>query len=153
VGQRTGGGLGGCAVERRGPPLLHYDAMRARGIDRAQDRANVVRILDPVEHDDERGALGVSYQFLDTPRRDVLDLRHDTLVHAATRVPIQHVRRHASYSYSPLGGERQHLPHAIAAPIADTQLLDAPGAESLDDGINPVDDHGRREGRTINLLS
>ena len=46
--------LGDGAVERRGVPRLPDDAVRAGGIDGAQNRADVVRILDAVEHDDQR---------------------------------------------------------------------------------------------------
>ena len=46
--------LGGDAVERRGVARLPHDAVRAGGIDGPQDRADVVRILDAVEHDDQR---------------------------------------------------------------------------------------------------
>ena len=38
-------------------PLPHETA-RARGVDGPQNRADVVRILDAVEHDDERRAGG-----------------------------------------------------------------------------------------------
>ena len=48
--------LGRRAVERRRPPRLPDDAGRAGGVDRAQDRADVLRILDAVEHDDQRRA-------------------------------------------------------------------------------------------------
>ena len=37
-------------------PRLPDDAVGAGGVDRPQDRADVVRILDAVEHDDQRRA-------------------------------------------------------------------------------------------------
>ena len=54
VRHRAGRRLRRNAVERRGVPRLPHDTVRARRIDRPQDRPDVVRILDAVEHDDER---------------------------------------------------------------------------------------------------
>ena len=56
VRDRAGRRLGRRAVERRRMPRLPDDARRARRIDRAQDRADVVRILDTVEHDEQAAA-------------------------------------------------------------------------------------------------
>ena len=42
-------------IERGGPARLTDHAVAARGIERAQNRPDVVRILDAVEHDDEWG--------------------------------------------------------------------------------------------------
>ena len=44
----------GDAVERRRMPRLPHDAVRTRRIDGPQDGADVVRILDAVEHDEQR---------------------------------------------------------------------------------------------------
>ena len=51
---RAGRRLRRRAVERRGVPRLPDDAIGAGRIDRPEDRADIVRILDAVEHDDQR---------------------------------------------------------------------------------------------------
>ena len=62
---RAGRRLGRGAAERRRPPALHHDAVDAGGVGRPQDRAEVVRILDAVEHDDQRGPPRAAHQILD----------------------------------------------------------------------------------------
>ena len=54
VRERPGRRLADHAVERRGVPRLPDDAVRTRPHRRPQDRADVVRILDAVEDDEER---------------------------------------------------------------------------------------------------
>ena len=53
------------AVDRRGAPRLPNHAVDARRVGDAQDRAEVVRVLDAVEHDDERRAVRRPHQIGD----------------------------------------------------------------------------------------
>ena len=50
-----GGGFGRRAIARRRSAVLHYDAINARGISSPQNCPEIVRILDAVEDDEQRG--------------------------------------------------------------------------------------------------
>ena len=70
-------------------PRLPHDAVAARRIDRPQDRADVVRILDAVEHDDQRRRLRADHQILDAVARRVRDVGDHALVPLPPRQPIE----------------------------------------------------------------
>ena len=75
-------------------PRLPHDAVGARRIDRPQNRADIVRILDPVEHDDERRALRArSTRSATSMRVGSAQLGDHALVHAAARSTIELGRR------------------------------------------------------------
>ena len=68
---------GGSAARRRAPPAAST---------RPQDRAEVVRILDAVEHDDEWSGRRRGFdQFAQAVVARPFDLRHDPLMHATVR--------------------------------------------------------------------
>ena len=68
---------------------LAHDAVGARGVDASQDRADVVRILDAVEHDDERRPGRPGHEIGDADRCGFRQVRGDALVHAAARRAIE----------------------------------------------------------------
>ncbi len=131
------------AVERRGVALLTHDAVRAGRVDRPQDRADVLRILDAVEHDEERRA--------GRRRRDEIadrvvarrvDVGDHALMHAAARRALERrdvdpLDRHAS-----LPRERDRFLDAPIGAGADPQLPHASGAQRLHHGVHAVHDHG-----------
>ena len=95
-------------------PRLPDDAIAAGGIDRAQDRSDVVRILDAVEHDDERRPRRADHQILDAEvRRGILHVGDDALVHAAARrESIELVGLHATHRNALLLRQRDALRRA-----------------------------------------
>ena len=67
-------------------PRLPHDAVGAGRVDRPQNRADVVRILDAVEHDDERRARRAGDQILDARRaRALRDVGDDALMRRRRR--------------------------------------------------------------------
>src|SRR4051812_6009046 len=71
---------------------LSHDTVGTGRIDGAKNGANVVRILDAVEHDEQR--CGGSGRFDEGAQRVVariIDLRDDPPVHTATRQPLDHL--------------------------------------------------------------
>ena len=59
----AGGGFGHSGSHSRGPPLGNHDAVGARSIRGAKNRAQIVRIFHGVEHDHQRklASLGCDY--------------------------------------------------------------------------------------------
>src|SRR6266853_3397906 len=59
----AGGGFGHSGSHSRGPPLGNHDAVGARSIRGAKNRAQIVRIFHAVEHDHQRtlASLGCDY--------------------------------------------------------------------------------------------
>ena len=84
---RAGRRLGRRAVERRRAPRLPHHARRAGRIDRPQDRADVLRILDAVEHDDQRRiAARRRARSASVASGSAAHVGDDALVHAVARV-------------------------------------------------------------------
>ncbi len=74
------------AVERGGMARLADHAVHAGRIRRPEDGADVVRILDAVEHDEQRRRrTGRGDQILDRVVARRRDLRDDVLMHSAAR--------------------------------------------------------------------
>ena len=72
---------------------LSHDTVATGRIDGAKNRADVVRILDAVEHDEQR--CGGSGRFDNVAQRVVariVDLGDDPLMHTATRQALDHLR-------------------------------------------------------------
>jgi hypothetical protein len=101
-----------------------------------------VRILDAIEHDDQRRPARSTHQFADAELDMFLDVRNDTLMNPASRLPLQNVRWNLTHRHAAGGREGEELPHSITAPVPHAQLPDATGAKSFEHGIDPVDDHG-----------
>ena len=140
---RAGRRLRGDAVERRRMPLLADDAVPPAASTRAQDRADVVRILDAVEHDEQRR--------LRRRRRRPAPARCSR---AAPRLRRRSpgARRRAQRDRAPAHPHaRSARPLACASASASSMRLSAAradpkpphpsGAQRLEDRIEAVDDH------------
>ncbi len=73
---------------------LPHDAVDAGRVSRPQDRADVVRIFDAVEYDDEGRGSGARDEILNAECARVARVGDDALVHAALCRTIQIARRH-----------------------------------------------------------
>ena len=89
VGDGAGRRLGRGPVEARRVPRLPNHAVDAGRVGRAENRAHVVRVLDAVEHDNQRRRRGPGHEVVDAVRRRLAHLGHDALVHAAARRAIE----------------------------------------------------------------
>ena len=140
VRHRAGRRLRRRAVERRRVPRLPHDAVGAGRIDGPQDRADVVRILDAVEHDDQRRAGRRLDQIRDVVRvARPRTSRDHALVHAAAR----------SRSSSAVATRRTGTPCALGrvapdratrppARVADAQLaVTRPARSASSTGLMP----------------
>ena len=76
-------------------PRLTDHSARARGIDRPQNRPDIVRIFDAVEDHDQRWRRAAADQIRDPVAIGRLQLRDDALVHAAFCGAIEIAGRHA----------------------------------------------------------
>src|SRR5262249_23684706 len=67
-----------------------------RRVDRPQDGADIVRVLDLVEDDEQRHAGGLDDEFFDAVAHRVVHVRDHALVRAAVCKPIELVRVRAA---------------------------------------------------------
>ena len=121
------------AAAPRAPPSAASAPRRRRAgrIGGSKDRAEVVRILDAVEHDDQRRTSGAAHQFVEAVIGGVVDVSDDSLMHAAARATRRAHRASTRCGLMPcVGGKRQQLPHPIVAALANPQLLDASGPQA-----------------------
>ena len=84
--ERAGGSLGQCAGCRRRAVLSDNDGIGAERRRRAQDRTDIVRIADLVEHDDDRAAwchLGSAQHILEVGAVERFDFERPSLVDSA----------------------------------------------------------------------
>ena len=65
------------------------------------------------------------------------------------RLPGEQIGGHPLYAHAAFRRKRQHLADALPPAVRHADLADAPGTERLEDGIEPVDDHGLEAGRTV----
>ena len=100
-----------------------------------------MRIFDGVEHDDQRGCPGPPHQILDTVLPRVLHVGDHTLMDAAPRLPGKRVYRQLHHRDTSLGRQRHERTHALPASRTHAELSHAAGAQCLEHGIDPVDDH------------
>jgi hypothetical protein len=105
----TGSGRGfGCrAVERRRAARLPDYAVCPSRVSRPQNRADIVRILDAVEHDDQRYIAGAANQIAHIVAIDRHDFRGDPLMNAASVQSIEFAGRHTAYG-NPVAVGRLH---------------------------------------------
>jgi hypothetical protein len=62
-------------------------------------------------------------------------------VDTASRAARQHIGSHTLWTDAVRGREREQVAHAIVAALGYPQLFHTSGAESLDDGVDAVNDH------------
>ena len=83
-----------------------------------------------------------AHQIPDAVVRPVVRFGDHSLVDAASRLPGEQIGRHPLYAHAAFRRKHQHFPDALTPPVRHADLADAPGTERLEDGIEPVDDHG-----------
>ena len=141
VVDRAGRRLGRRAVERRGMPRLPHHAIGARRIHRSENRADVLRILDAVEHHEQARALA--------PQPPVR--RPCTPPAAAVRRPRPGARRRGSAARGRADravsiANRNSCARATRAstrgpaPRSWTSLRDTPRLQRFGDCLNAVND-------------
>ena len=152
VRESTSRRLRGRTTQRRRSPRLKHHAINTGRIGCSQDRADIVRILDAIEHDDERSPVRAAHQLRDAVLGAFLDVGNDSLMNTAARLPLQDIPWNLTHGHTVVGRERDELAHPIIAPVPHAQLRDATGAKSFEHGIDPVDDHGAELWRMANRL-
>jgi len=120
--------------------LRNDDQMHAETLGHAQNRAEVLRIGDAVEDEDE--VCGISLDdLLETGVRRLRDIRDDAVVHPAPCRPVNLLgRKNADWNAGLLGS----VEHAIRVrAFRDGDVVDALPMRSdrFQDRIDAVDDH------------
>jgi hypothetical protein len=117
-------------------------AVHAGRIGRPENRADVMRILDAIEHHDERRPRRCRRDdLLDAVLLRRLELGDDSLVHAATRRPIERLCVHAIHRHPARVRKRQRLLDAAIAAVRDTQPAHDATAQRFEHGVEAVNDH------------
>jgi hypothetical protein len=83
--------------------------MYAGSIRSSKDRAQVVWILDAVQHHQERRTRRTRYEFRDAVVRRSVDFSHHSLVHAVMCIAVERIRRDAAGTHAALTRERDEL--------------------------------------------
>jgi lysophospholipase L1-like esterase len=141
--QRTCRRLAGRAAERRGVPRLPDDAVRPCRIHRPEDRAEVMRIFDPIEHNEECGRRRVADKIVELVGFALLHVGDHTLMRRAPGLAVEFVIADAADRDVRLLSLRDELEQAAVGPFACTQRHHAPRAQRFADGIDPVNQHAR----------
>jgi hypothetical protein len=137
----AGRGLGRRSFERRRAAGLPDHAAPAARIHRAKNGADVLRILDFVEHHDQRRPLVRRREVFERRFGSPFDLGHDPLMRAAFRCPIELVARDVANAYRMAARFLEQALQAIVGALRDEDFLRATGLDGLEDGIHPVDNH------------
>jgi hypothetical protein len=121
---------------------LSHDPMRARRVDGPQDGADVVRIFDAVQDDDERRALGGGDEFLDAEPICVANVSDNALVCAALREAIEFTSVGPTDGYALAGSQPSDLGVAVVRPCGNAKSGHSSGAKGFEHGVDAVDSHG-----------
>ena len=128
------------AVERGGMARLADHPVNACRIRRAKDGPDVVRVFDPVEHDEERRRrTGARDQILDRIVARRRDLRHDVLMRSAARDPRQRFRIDPLHRHVQLSRQRNRLIDPPVGASSHTEALHAAPAKGFEHGVETVD--------------
>src|SRR5688572_4635625 len=100
--------------------------MRTGRISGSKDGAHVVRILDPIQHHEQRRPLRDVNQLAEAVLRDILYDRDDPLMDASTCIASERLSPHPAHTYTSFAGEIDQLLQSAAAPIRHPELLDTP---------------------------
>ena len=115
--------------------------MRARGIHASQDRADVVRVLDAVEHDEQRRTVGVLHEVADAVVPRGAHFGDHALMHAVATAPVEFAGLDAFHRNAVLGGQRQQALQPLVVAASDEQAFHAARLQRLGDRVHAVDDH------------
>jgi hypothetical protein len=124
----AGGGLAGGPAKRRRSSSLSNHAMRTGSVDAAENRAEVLRIFHPVEHDQERGRDRLAHQVGQVVGSRRFEIGDYALMRASGRHPVQVVIAHTSHRHATLGSQRNDLTDPLVVASADTNRSDAIGS-------------------------
>src|SRR6266542_664682 len=150
--ERAGGGLHGRGGQRGAAVAGQDDPVAAGGLGAADQRAEVVRVLDAVEGQEER-RLGAAerdgQQLVEPDRFELRDDGGNTLVGAGLGMGVQERARHCLHGHAVGGGQLQQV--GEGAPLAGAgrhhDPLDAARtAERLDHRPASLDHHPARLG-------
>ena len=136
---RAGRRLGRRAAERRRVPRLADDAVGAGRIDRPQDRADVVRILDAVEHDDAAARPRAGSTRSSTLNVSVVaHVGDDALMHAAARRAIEIAGAHAPHRHALAPPRAARAAATRSSARADTRIaVTRPARSASRTGLMP----------------
>lgn len=100
-----------------------------------------MRILNPVEHDDERRLARAPNKVRHVVAFDRSQLSSDPLVDATMGQSIEFARRHSMNRDARTIHRFDSVDHPTASSFADAQFLDATGTERFENRIDAVDQH------------
>ncbi len=102
-------------------PLGQQHAVGAGRLARAQDRAQVARVLDPVERHQQRRVAQAAEQVLDLEQRLLRDDGDDALVRHAARQPVERLAPLEAQRHAQAAGARDGVGDALVAQSLDHQ--------------------------------
>ena len=127
-------------TECGGPPLLPHDAVDAGGLADAEDSAHILRILDTVQHQYQRGMRRLGDQLVKGEQSRRLHIGRNALVDRTTGGPVQFGYRDPRHRDTPGRGQPLHLRHSGRGGRNPNGAHRA-RAQRFDHGVHPVDDH------------
>ena len=128
--------------QRRGVSIGKQDAIRARGVDAADDRAEVSGVLNAVEQHEESRRARALLQFLETQEALVGHDGEDALMALAVRGPIESLAGFEAKGHAPLACALDDFEDALVAhSLGDHHTFDGAGArgQGFEDGMNSTD--------------
>ena len=132
--ERAARRFGQRASERRAVPVMQHETNRPEGRSRAQDRADILRVCDLIEHDEQT----LSSDVVEIERRKILDLDHRALMdRIASDQPVEGLRQRGLNLQTALG--EQGL-EPVRGVFRQMQLADFTlrVGEGRLDGVNPI---------------
>src|SRR5258706_62848 len=120
---------------------LPNHAVGARGVGRPQNRPEVMGVLDPIEHDKERGRWRLAHELFYVVLPSRLDVRNHSLMHGTRREAVELVVIDAAHRHAALLRQHEERPYAVVAALAHAKGADAPRAKRLGHRVNAVDEH------------
>ena len=126
----------------RRPARLHDHAVGPGRVHRPQNRTDVVRVFDAVEHDEQRRSVRAANQIAPTSYPGTSSTTAMTPWCTPPRESRSSAhRRHAPDAYTAFTRKVDQLPEAAAAPFAHAQLADPSGAQRFEHRVHPVNNH------------
>ena len=118
---------------------LADDAVGAGGVDGPQNRADVVRILDPIDYDDERGPVSGGDQILDAEALGLLHLRNHALMAmpGTARETIELIGADAPHRDVLFLSQTDQRRQTVVGARRDAQRGDPPARSASSTGLMP----------------
>jgi hypothetical protein len=144
--KRARGGAGHGLGQAGGVPLGQHDAVRARGLGRPQDGAQVARILDPVEDHHEGGRAGRVEELVEADEGLLRDHGDEALVRDAAGHPIEGLSGLEAQWNAELAGATDRVGDPTIAQALDheqTVEMSGAGGQGLKHRVDSADEvHG-----------